>query len=119
MPTSKDIQRETLIKNFLKNNYHLASMKKNKENDLLDELLMNPRNAQPIIKYNVELKNNINISGNNLLLSHGYNFMRLKNKNNIEMNQDINIQRPDKNVLKIDEVIKNEKIPQKYNFRKR
>ena len=44
--------------------------------------------------------------------------MRLKNKNNIEMNQDINIQRPDKNVLKIDEVIKNEKIPQKYNFRK-
>ena len=100
-----------LLNNFMKN-------KKNKESDLLDELLMMPRNAPPIVKYNVELKNNINNTKNNLLMSHGYNFMRLKNKNNLEINQDINIQRPDKNVLKIDDVIKNEKIQQKYNFKK-
>jgi hypothetical protein len=45
--------------------------------------------------------------------------MKLKNKNNIALNtQDINIQKPDKNILKIDDVIKNEKLPQKFNFRK-
>ena len=105
-------------KNNGNNMINPVKTKKNKENDLLDELLMMPRNAPPIVKYNVELKNNINNTKNNLLMSHGYNFMRLKNKNNIEINQDINIQRPDKNVLKIDDVIKNEKIQQKYNFKK-
>ena len=93
--------------------------KKNKENDLLAELLMMPRNSGPNIKYDVQIKNNINESNNNLIVNHGYNFMKLKNKNNIALNtQDINIQKPDKNILKIDDVIKNEKLPQKYNFRK-
>ena len=93
--------------------------KKNKENDLLAELLMMPRNTGPNIKYDVQIKNNINESNNNLIVNHGYNFMKLKNKNNIALNtQDINIQKPDKNILKIDDVIKNEKLPQKFNFRK-
>jgi hypothetical protein len=52
-------------------------------------------------------------------MNHGYNFMKIKTKNNqIELNKDIDIQKPDKNILKIDDVIKNDKIPQKYNFRK-
>jgi len=93
--------------------------KKNKENELLAELLMMPRNSGPNIKYDVQIKNNINESNNNLIVNHGYNFMKLKNKNNIALTtQDINIQRPDKNILKIDDVIKNEKLPQKFNFRK-
>ena len=93
--------------------------KKNRENDLLAELLMIPRNSGPNIKYDVQIKNNINESNNNLIVNHGYNFMKLKNKNNIALNtQDINIQKPDKNILKIDDVIKNEKLPQKFNFRK-
>ena len=96
-----------------------VKMKKNKENDLLAELLMMPRNSGPNIKYDVQIKNNINESNNNLIVNHGYNFMKLKNKNNIALNtQDINIQKPDKNILKIDDVIKNEKLPQKFNFRK-
>ena len=91
--------------------------KKSKENDLLAELLMMPRNSGPNIKYDVHLKNNLNEANNNL--NHGYNFMKLKNKNNLGINtQDINIQKPDKNILKIDDVIKNEKVPQKFNFRK-
>ena len=91
--------------------------KKSKENDLLAELLMMPRNSGPNIKYDVHLKNSINEANNNL--NHGYNFMKLKNKNNLDINtQDINIQKPDKNILKIDDVIKNEKLPQKFNFRK-
>ena len=99
--------------NFIKN-------KKNKENELLAELLMMPRNNGPNIKYNVEIKNNNNNgSPNNLIMNHGYNFMKIKTKNNnIELNKDIDIQKPDKNILKIDDIIKNEKIPQKYNFRK-
>jgi hypothetical protein len=45
--------------------------------------------------------------------------MKIKTKNNQnELNKDINVQKPDKNILKIDDIIKNEKIPQKYNFRK-
>ena len=101
------------------NNYYTNKTKKNKESDLLAELLMMPRNAGPNIKYDVQIKNNINESNNNLIVNHGYNFMKIKNKNNININnQDINIQKPDKNILKIDDVIKNEKLPQKFNFRK-
>ena len=99
-----------ILNNFMKN-------KKTKESELLAELLMMPRNSQPNIKYNVELNNNIKNTTNNLM-NHGYNFMKIKTKNNVEINQDINIQKPDKNILKIDDVIKNEKLPQKFNFRK-
>ena len=102
-------------------NYNnLIKNKKTKENELLAELLMMPRNNGPNIKYNVEIKNNNNNGApNNLIMNHGYNFMKIKTKNNnIELNKDIDIQKPDKNILKIDDIIKNEKIPQKYNFRK-
>ena len=102
------------------NNYNNAiKNKKTKESELLAELLMMPRNNGPNIKYNVEIKTNNGSSPDNLIMNHGYNFMKIKTKNNqIELNKDIDIQNPDKNILKIDDIIKNEKIPQKYNFRK-
>ena len=80
---------------------------------------MMPRNNGQNIKYNVEIKNSNIGSPNNLIMNHGYNFMKINAKNNqIEMNKDINIQQPDKNIIKIDDIIKSEKIPQKYIFRK-
>ena len=110
----KDVENNknnnNILNNFIKN-------KKNKESELLAELLMMPRNNEPNVKYNVELNHNIKNTTNNLM-NHGYNFMKIKTKNNIELSQDINIQKPDKNILKIEDVIKNEKIPQKFNFRK-
>ena len=102
------------------NNYNNAiKSKKTKESELLAELLMMPRNNGPNIKYKVEIKTNNGSTPDNLIMNHGYNFMKIKTKNNqIELNKDIDIQKPDKNILKIDDIIKNEKIPQKYNFRK-
>jgi kinesin family protein 2/24 len=100
-----------------KNNNNIINnlkTKKSRENDLLAELLMMPRNNAPNVKYNVEINHE-----NDIITNHGYNFMKLKNKkNNIDLYQDINIQKPDKNILKIDDIVKNEKIQPKFNFRK-
>ena len=100
-----------------KNNNNIINnlkTKKSRENDLLAELLMIPRNNAPNVKYNVEINHE-----NDIITNHGYNFMKLKNKkNNIDLYQDINIQKPDKNILKIDDIVKNEKIQPKFNFRK-
>ena len=89
---------------------------KNKNCDLLNELLMMPKIGSTNIKYKVEIKkNSLNNSPNNLMLEHGYNYMKLKNKNNfIDFNKDI--QKPDSNIMKIDDIIKNEKIHTKYNL---
>ena len=104
-------EREGENNNWINN---LVKNKKTKENDLLlNELLMMPRNNGTNIKYNVEINKN-----NNIILNHNYNYMKLKHKTSSMNNQDINIQRPDKNVLKIDDVIKNEQRNPKYNFRK-
>ena len=113
-------RHEKETENNKNNNYNnVIKSKKTKESELLAELLMMPRNNGPNIKYNVEINNNNLGSPNNLIMNHGYNFMKIKTKNNqIELNKDIDIQKPDKNILKIDDIIKNEKIPQKYNFRK-
>ena len=112
-------RHEKETENVKNNNINNINNKKNKENELLAELLMLPRNNGQNIKYNVEINNSNYNSPNNLIMNHGYNFMKIKTKNNqIELNQDIDIQKPDKNVLKIDDVIKNEKLPKKYNFRK-
>ena len=63
---------------------------------------MMPRNNAPNLKYDVEIKKEVNNSSNNLIMNHGYNFMKLKNKNNIGIDiQDINIQKPDKNILNL------------------
>ena len=95
---------------------HYKLTKKEKEKKLLDELLMMPKGNNNI-KYNVEIKNENNEKINNLIINHNYNFMKIKNKNNlIEQNKDI--QKPDSNILKIDDVIKNEKIHSKYAFKK-
>ena len=100
-----------------KNNNNIINnlkTKKSRESDLLAELLMMPRNNAPNVKYNVEINHE-----NDIITNHGYNFMKLKNKkNNIDLYQDINIQKPDKNILKIDDIVKNEKIQPKFNFRK-
>ena len=100
-----------------KNNNNIINnlkTKKSRESDLLAELLMMPRNNAPNVKYNVEINHD-----NDIITNHGYNFMKLKNKkNNIDLYQDINIQKPDKNILKIDDIVKNEKIQPKFNFRK-
>ena len=93
---------------------NILKTKKSRESDLLAELLMMPRNNAPNVKYNVEINHE-----NDIITNHGYNFMKLKNKkNNIDLYQDINIQKPDKNILKIDDIVKNEKIQPKFNFRK-
>jgi len=95
---------------------HYKLTKKEKEKKLLDELLMMPKGNNNV-KYNVEIKNGDNEKINNLIINHNYNFMKIKNKNNI-IEQNIDIQKPDSNILKIDDVIKNEKIHSKYTFKK-
>ena len=101
--------------NIKSGNHELS--KKEKERKLLDDLLMMPKNNSHNIKYNVEIKNGDSEKINNLIINHNYNFMKIKNKNNlIEQNKDI--QKPDLNILKIDDVIKNEKLPSKYAFKK-
>ena len=61
---------------------------------------MMPKNNNHNIKYNVEIKNGDTEKINNLIINHNYNFMKIKNKNNlIEQNKDI--QKPDLNILKI------------------
>ena len=93
-----------------------------KEKDLLADLLtMNKINEQNV-KYKVEIKKTGNNQPNNLIVDHNYNYLKIKsNKNNnnfIDLNKDI--QKPDKNVLKIDDIIRNEKIPSNINgFRKK
>ena len=95
---------------------HYKLTKKEKEKKLLDELLMMPKGNNNV-KYNVEIKNGDNGKINNLIINHNYNFMKIKNKNNF-IEQNLDIQKPDSNILKIDDVIKNEKIHSKYAFKK-
>ena len=40
-----------------------------------------------------------------MIVNHGYNFMKLKNKDNIGLNNQ-DIKKPDKNIIKIDDLIK-------------
>ena len=100
------------------NNNHNKISKKEKEKKLLDELLMMPQNNSHNIKYKVKIKNIENGNGKiNNLINHNYNFMKIKNKKNI-LDENIDIQKPDTNIIKIDDIIKNEKIPSKYTFKK-
>ena len=103
------------------NNYYGKNNNNKKEKDLLADLLtMNKINEQNV-KYKVEIKKTGNNQANNLIVDHNYNYLKIKaNKNNnyIDLNKDI--QKPDKNILKIDDIIKNEKIPSNNNgFRKK
>ena len=104
--------------NNINNNKNYKMSKKEKEKKLLDELLMMPKGNKPNLKYNVEIKNgDENIKINNLIINHNYNFMKIKNKNNI-LDTNIDTQQPDSNILKIDDLIKNEKNKSKYSFKK-
>ena len=103
------------------NNYYGKNNNNKKEKDLLADLLtMNKINEQNV-KYKVEIKKTGNNQANNLIVDHNYNYLKIKaNKNNnyIDLNKDI--QKPDKNILKIDDIIKNEKIHSNNNgFRKK
>jgi kinesin family protein 2/24 len=92
--------------------------KKEKEKKLLDELLMMPRSNKNNLKYNVEIKSgDENIKINNLIINHNYNYMKIKNKNNL-IDKNIDAQQPDSNIIKIDDLIKNEKLNSKYTFKK-
>ena len=108
-------EKESENLNFINN----RMSKKEKEKKLLDELLMMPKGNNHNVKYNVEINKEDNGNGkvNNLIINHNYNFMKIKYKNNI-IEQNIDIQKPDLNILKIDDIIKSEKIPSKYAFKK-
>jgi hypothetical protein len=52
-------------------------------------------------------------------MDHNYNFLKIKANKNINiLDVDKDIQKPDKNIIKIDDIIKNGKIPSKYEFKK-
>ena len=105
-----------------------STLNKNKKdpNEILADLLMMPRQHNKSVKYNVDLKKNNNNGNNgnsinNNLMNHNYNYNKIKNNNFIlDNNNDNNIRNKHSNeVMKIDEIIKNEKIPSKNDLKKK
>ena len=96
--------------------------KKKKEKDIFADLINMPKSNGQNVKYKIELKRsatNANSQPNNLIMDHNYNFLKIKANKNINiLDADKDIQKPDKNIIKIDDIIKNGKIPSKYEFRK-
>lgn len=78
-----------------------------------------PKNNDQNVKYKIELKRSVTNQPNNLIMDHNYNFLKIKaNKNVNILDMDKDIQKPDKNIMKIDDIIKNGKIPNKFEFKK-
>ena len=96
--------------------------KKKKEKDIFADLINMPKSNDQNVKYKIELKRsatNSNSQLNNLIMDHNYNYLKIKaNKNVNILDVDKDIQKPDKNIIKIDDIIKNGKIPSKYEFKK-
>ena len=96
--------------------------KKKKEKDIFADLINMPKSNDQNVKYKIELKRsatNANSQPNNLIMDHNYNFLKIKANKNINiLDVDKDIQKPDKNIIKIDDIIKNGKIPSKYEFKK-
>ena len=96
--------------------------KKKKEKDIFADLINMPKSNDQNVKYKIELKRsatNANSQQNNLIMDHNYNFLKIKANKNINiLDVDKDIQKPDKNIIKIDDIIKNGKIPSKYEFKK-
>jgi kinesin family protein 2/24 len=90
-----------------------------KEKDILADLMNAPKNNDQNVKYKIELKRSVTNQPNNLIMDHNYNFLKIKaNKNVNILDMDKDIQKPDKNIMKIDDIIKNGKIPNKFEFKK-
>ena len=108
----KEMEYYNYEKNFEK--------KQKKEKDILSDLMNMPKNSDQNTKYKIELKRSVTNQPNNLIMGgHNYNFLKIKANKNINiLDQDKDIQKPDKNVVKIDDIIKNGKIPSKYEFKK-
>lgn len=87
-----------------------GSPHKKTHDDLLSELLVKPRLGSNV-KYAVELKGNG--SALNHGLSHGYNYMKIKQKSGGKIPVSEN-----KSVIKIDEIIRAEKLPMKQGLKK-
>ena len=69
------------------------------------------------MKYTVEIKKNRNVSTSNFT-NHNYNYNHLKNNQKDYYNEgNINIQRPANDIMKIDDLIKNENIPLKKDLK--
>ncbi len=86
-------------------------------NDVLADLLMMPRQHNKALKYTVEIKKNGNVSASNFT-NHNYNYNHLKNNQKDYYNEgNINIQRPANDIMKIDDLIKNENIPLKKDLK--
>ena len=86
-------------------------------NDVLADLLMMPRQHNKALKYTVEIKKNGNVSASNFT-NHNYNYNHLKNNQKDYYNEgNINIQKPANDIMKIDDLIKNENIPLKKDLK--
>ena len=93
--------------------------KHKKEKDILADLINMPKSKDENVKYKIELKRSVTNQPNNLIMDHNYNFLKIKANKNINiLDADKDIQKPDKNIIKIDDIIKNGKIPSKYEFKK-
>ena len=86
-------------------------------NDVLADLLMMPRQHNKALKYTVEIKKNGNVSASNFT-NHNYNYNHLKNNQKDYYNEgNINIQKHANDIMKIDDLIKNENIPLKKDLK--
>jgi len=99
--------------------YYNEKRGQKKEKDILADLMNAPKTNDQNVKYKIELKRSVTNQPNNLIMDHNYNFLKIKaNKNVNILDMDKDIQKPDKNIMKIDDIIKNGKIPNKFEFKK-
>ena len=99
--------------------YNYEKKGQKKEKDILADLINMPKGNDQNLKYKVELKRSVTNQPNNLIMDHNYNYLKIKANKNINiLDADKDIQKPDKNIIKIDDIIKNGKIPTKYEFKK-
>ena len=102
-----------------KENEYFNEKKHKKEKDILADLINMPKSKDENVKYKIELKRSITNQPNNFIMDHNYNFLKIKANKNINiLDADKDIQKPDKNIIKIDDIIKNGKIPSKFEFKK-
>ena len=111
----REKEKENEYYNYEKNEKKVQK----KEKDILADLINMPKSNDQNVKYKVELKRSATNQPNNMIMDHNYNFVKIKANKNINiLDQDKDIQKPDKNIIKIDDIIKNGKIPSKYEFKK-
>ena len=87
------------------------NINKKDPNDVLADLLLMPRQHNKALKYTVEIKKN-SLVGN----VSNYNYNQFKN-NQKDYDGGFNIQSPANDIMKIDDLIKNENIPLKKDLK--